>query len=166
MRAAAPETPRCALLITSAGTQTGNARIDQFWASIDATVSAGASAGFAARGLDVRPFDVRMSTKDEQLAAVTQRLDETKCGNVVELSRTLEGNGHTTGFSYAVLIFHVDRKPSASGTTATTVGDYKNTYEYPLTAETMRTLKPTDIGTRIAADIDSSKVLETTKLRP
>jgi len=161
--AAEPEAPHCALLITSAGTQTSNAKVSQFWAAIDATVSAGASEGLAARGLDVRPFEVKMNTKEEQLAAVVKRLDETRCTKVVQLSRKLEGNGQTTGFSYAVVIFHLERSQYTGGNTVTTVGDYKKQYEFPLTADVMRTLKPTDIGTGIAADIDGSGVLDEMK---
>ncbi len=164
--AAEPEVPHCALLITSVGTQTGNAKVDQFWADIDATVSGGASEGFTSRGLDVRPVDVKMKTKEEQLAAIVKLMNETRCTKVVQLSRKLDGDGHTTGFTYTVSVFHLEQKLHAGGTTAAVVGDYKKEYEYPLNPDVMRTLKPTDIGTRLAADVDGSRVLEDMKALP
>jgi hypothetical protein len=162
----AADAPKCVLLFEAGGTTTDNQKVNGFWGSVDLTVGDGAKTGLAAHGINASYHVATAQGSQARLAEVVAQLQATGCTKVIQVSRALQGGRGTQTLSYSVLVFHLDLKSAGTGAAYEVVADYRKQYDYPMTPEVMGKLKPTDIGTQIAADLDASNVLAEMKTGP
>ncbi len=160
--AQAADTVPCAIVFGGGGSVTGNKEADDLWFAMNSATSKAVAAELTARGYRVELFVSNISGMKPRFDALYFKMRDTRCDHVVEIS---SANGETPGpppaktFGFSVQVLHFDPSPT-NPRAIVVVGDFTGDYQYPLTAESMESLYPSDVGRQIAADIDDAKTLK------
>jgi hypothetical protein len=158
-------TSPCTLVMGGGGIVTANRDVNGRWFAINRAVASNVIASLKGKGYALREFIVDIQDANQRFAAMARELDQDKCGQVLQITNNLIADptkgGTTQSFAFDAFVIHLSIYTSTDGhRKATVVGEYQKNYTYPLTKEVMDNLSLSELGGKIAADVDEAKVLK------
>jgi hypothetical protein len=151
-------TPDCTLVMGGGGAVTAKAQAGR-WFAINRMVTAAAIEALERKGYAVASLIVDVRDGNRRLAAMAHELERDKCTRVLQITHALNLDPASFSFSAKVLHAVTNWSDAHSKPGIAFVGDYEQTYSYPLTEETVEAASLAALGARLAADVDAAGIL-------
>ena len=160
-----PAPAHCVLLVGGGVPVTPDPKVNAFWLAVNRVLSSDVQADLAKKGYVVDGMVADSPDRDQRLKAVAKQLAQDGCEKAVQVSIALQGTPDkpdvTEAFAFDIMVFHlvITDVPGQPMKSIRVAGDYRKTYPYPLTKETMDKLSMLTVSAQITADLDAAKVL-------
>lgn len=157
----------CVLLMGGSIQDTGNPENNDFWFTVNRTVTTDLGERLKAGGYVLQAKFGRSMSSDDSMKLAVRGSTESGCDEIIQVANVVSsaGGSKLDTFGFSITVMHFDQRTEDGATLYTAASDFSKDYTYPATPEVMKTLSMDSVAAQIISDMEASGVLATFKAK-